>query len=89
MNNNDAAAPAALTFEEPPATDSPTLPTREEIRAALDARPGEWAVVSRHDRAARAAGHVERIMSGREYGAGYVALARRVGNEHRVYAQKR
>ena len=77
-----------LTWEEPPGADDPATPTREDIAGALCKRAGRWAVVGRHDRAARAASHVERINSGREYGAGFDAVHRRVGPEHRVYARK-
>jgi hypothetical protein len=80
---------STLTWEHPPFKDDPTVPTREQIGAALAERPGQYAIVARHDRAARAQAHVERIRSGREYGEGFQALPRRVGNEHRVYAAKR
>ena len=82
-----------LTFEQPPRTDVPTVPTREEIADALRERRSShpaaqsWAIVLRCDRAARAAAAVERITSGKEYGAGFEAVARRVGPEHRVYAR--
>lgn len=76
-----------LTFENPPRNDVPHVPTREEIAKELRANPRKWAIVLRCDRAARAASAVERITSGREYGAGYEAVARRVGPEHRVYAR--
>lgn len=76
-----------LTWEDPPSGDSPAVPTRQEIAGELAVRFGRWAVVARHDRAARAAAHVERILDGREYGQGFEAVARRVGNEHRVYAR--
>lgn len=75
-----------LTWDKPPLTDDPTVPTRIEIGAALVERRGEWAIVARHDRAARAATMVARILDGTEYGPGFRAVARRVGNEHRVYA---
>jgi hypothetical protein len=75
-----------LTWEDPSAQDQPEVPTRPQIGALLAANPGQSAIVARHDRAARAVSHVERIVSGREYGDGYAAVARRVGNEHRVYA---
>lgn len=78
----------ALTFETPPTKDDPSTPTRDDVAAALTARTGEWAVVGRVDRAARAEAMAERITSGREYGPGFTALVRRVGNEHRVYARK-
>lgn len=78
-----------LTFESPAKHDDPAVMSREEIAAILVANPKQWAVVARHDRAARAATHVERILSGREYGEGFDSVGRRVGNEHRVYARKR
>ena len=78
-----------LSWENPPTIDDPTLPTREEIAEMLTQRRGTWAVVARHDRAARCAAHVVRIADGREYGDGFTAVARCVGNEHRVYAIKR
>lgn len=77
-----------MTWEEPPAYDNPSVPTREEFAKALSARPGRWAVVARQDRLVRAEGHAERINSGREYGAGFEGLVRKVGSEHRVYARK-
>lgn len=77
-----------VSWEKPPAFDEPHVQTREEIAAELAGSPGEWAIVARHDRVARAQGQVERIESGREYGQGFAAVHRRVGNEHRVYAQK-
>lgn len=76
-----------ITFDSPPEHDDPSTITRDEITAALSKRPGKWAIVARHDRAARATSHVERIQSGREYGAGFESVARIVGNEHRVYAR--
>lgn len=77
-----------LTFENPPAEDDPSVPSREQVAAALTRRAGKWAVVARQDRLVRAEGHVERINAGREYGAGFEALVRKVGSEHRVYARK-
>lgn len=77
-----------LSFENPPATDDSYTLTRDDIAKLLLEQPGSWAIVARHDRAARAAAMVERIENGREYGEGFAALARRVGNEHRVYAQR-
>lgn len=76
------------SWGNPPTVDDPRVPTRDEIAAALTRRRCEWAIVARHDRAARAAAHVGRITAGREYGGGYEAVARRIGNEHRVYARK-
>jgi hypothetical protein len=78
---------ARLTWQNPPDLDDPSVPTRTEIAAALASKPSRWAIVARHDRAVRAAGHVDRINSGREYGAGFEATARIIGNEHRVYAR--
>jgi hypothetical protein len=78
----------SLSFEDPPGMDDASVPTREEIGAALTVKRGHWAIVARHDRAARAESHAERINAGREYGAGFDALVRRVGNEHRVYARR-
>lgn len=77
-----------VTWEEPPGTDLPEVPSREQIAAALTRRSGRWAIVARHDRVARAQSQVERIESGREYGAGFEAMHRRVANEHRVYARR-
>lgn len=77
-----------LIFEAPPITDDPTVLTKAQIAQQLTERRGESAIVARHDRAQRAAKHVERIRSGAEYGEGFAALAYRVGNEHRVYACK-
>lgn len=78
----------SLSFEEPPFADDASVPSRDEIGAALTVKRGRFAIVARHDRAARAAAHVDRINDGREYGAGFDALVRRVGNEHRVYARR-
>ena len=77
-----------LVFEPLPLTHSPA-PTHEEIRAALIARPGEWAVVHRADRLERAQQHAERINSGAVYGPGFRAEARSLGSraDARVYAQ--
>jgi hypothetical protein len=77
-----------LTFANPPSFDDPSVPTRDEIAAALTANAGQFAIVARHDRSARAATHAERIESGKEYGSGFEAVARQVGPEHRVYARK-
>lgn len=76
-----------LAFENPPRDDVPTVPTREEIGQELRDNRRKWAIVLRCDRAARAASAVDRITSGKEYGAGFEAVARRVGPEHRVYAR--
>lgn len=77
-----------VSWEKPPARHDVTVPTREGIGKELDANPGQWALVARHDRAVRAEGQVARIESGREFGAGFQAVYRQVGNEHRVYARK-
>lgn len=76
-----------ITFENPPAEDDPFTPSRDDVAKELIANRRRWAVVARHDRAARAATHVDRIADGREYGEPFEAVARRVGNEHRVYAR--
>lgn len=80
-------ASVRLPWEEPPANDSPDVPTANDIASSLARRPGKWAIVAFCDRAARATAMADRINSGREYGAGYDAVARRVGNQHRVYAR--
>ena len=77
-----------VSWEKPPRADMPHVQTREQIGAELAANPREWAVVARHDRAARAETHAARIESGREYGQGFEARYVQVGNEHRVYARK-
>jgi hypothetical protein len=77
-----------LTWETPPDHDDPAIPSRADVAAALSRRPGRWAVVARQDRLVRAEGHADRINSGREYGAGFEGLVRKVGSEHRVYARK-
>lgn len=76
-----------LTFEEPPANTDRTL-TREDIAAELTARRGQWAVVARPDRMARAEALAERINGGKEYGQGFAATIRKIGGEIRVYAQR-
>jgi hypothetical protein len=76
-----------LTFEDPPAEDDPTQPSKMEIAAELDSHPGKWAIVARCDREMRATAQMIRIATGKEYGSGFEAVARRVGNEHRVYAR--
>lgn len=78
---------ARLTWEEPPAADEPDAPARADVAKALARRPGRWAIVAYCDRVARAATVVERITDGREYGPGFQAVHRRVGNQHRVYAR--
>lgn len=77
-----------VSWEKPPRTHVTHVQTREEIGAELSGNVGQWAVVARHDRAARAETHVGRILSGREYGQGFEARYVQVGNEHRVYARK-
>lgn len=77
-----------ITWETPPEGDDPSIPSREEIGAALSRRAGRWAVVARQDRLVRAEGHAERINAGKEYGAGFEGVVRKVGSEHRVYARK-
>lgn len=76
-----------LTWDTPPDDDDPSSPAREDVAASLRRRPEKWAIVAWCDRAARAASIVERIGDGREYGDGFEATARRVGNQHRVYAR--
>lgn len=78
-----------IVFEAPPTPDAPA-PTREDIRAALVARPGEWAIVFRADRLARCEDHAARIVSGDTYGPGFEAVARSSGSraDARVYARK-
>lgn len=78
---------SAVTWEVPPDGDLPGVPSRGDIARALKRRPGVWAIVARHDRVLRAESQVSRIGDGREYGEGFEALHRRVGNEHRVYAR--
>lgn len=78
--------PAPLTFEAPPDPTDAT-PTRDEIAAALAARPGAWAVVARPDRAARADAMASRVNGGREYGPGHEARVVKIGPEFRVYAR--
>jgi hypothetical protein len=76
-----------LTFEDPP-ENAPVM-SREEIAAVLAARPGEWAVVSRPDRVARAELTAGRINAGREYGPGFESTVRAAGDraDVRVYAR--
>lgn len=76
-----------LTWEQPPEDHDPTVMSKNEIAAELAVRPGEWAVVARHDRAARAEAHAARIREGKEYGAGFEARYVQVSSEHRVYAR--
>lgn len=77
-----------LTFEDPPPNTDHTL-TREEIGRELASRPGEWAVVARPDRIARAEALIDRIVAGTEYGSGFEATIRKLGGEIRVYARCR
>ncbi len=81
-------APTRIEWAEVPAHDDDSTPTREAIAAGLAKRPGKWAIVGRHDRAARAETHSDRIESGREYGNGFESIVRRVGNQHLVYARR-
>ncbi len=81
-------SPTRIEWSDLPDSDDPSVPGRELIGAALAKRPGRYAIVGRHDRITRAETHAARIESGREYGSGYSATVRRVGNEHRVYARK-
>lgn len=76
-----------LTWEDPKPSTEHVL-TREDIVRELSARPGQWAVVARPDRMARAESLAERINGGREYGAGFGAVVRKYGAEIRVYAQR-
>lgn len=64
-------------------------PTKDDIRAALQTRPGEWAVVYRADRLARCEDHAARIIDGTVFGPGYEAEARSIGTraDARVYAR--
>ena len=76
-----------LTFENPPV--GLRILSREETAEELRARPGEWAVVSRPDRVARAETTAERINAGREYGEGFEARVVAAGDraDVRVYAR--
>lgn len=77
-----------LTFENPPKNED-LITTRESIAEELRARKGEWAVVSRPDRVARAELTAARINDGREYGDGFEATVRAAGDRSdvRVYAR--
>jgi hypothetical protein len=77
-----------LTFENPPKNESLVM-TREQVAEELRERKGEWAVVSRPDRVARADGTAERINDGREFGDGFEAAVRAAGDRSdvRVYAR--
>jgi hypothetical protein len=77
-----------LTFEKPP-KNSDLVMSREQIAAELRSRPGEWAVVNRPDRVARAESAAERISDGREFGDGFEACVRAAGDRSdvRVYAR--
>jgi hypothetical protein len=74
-----------LTFEVPPATDIPA-PSTSDIRTALTARPGDWAVVYRADRLARAQAFADAVNAGSKFGPDMRAVVRKVGPECRVYA---
>ncbi|MDB5253900.1 MAG: hypothetical protein JWP27_3069 [Flaviaesturariibacter sp.] len=76
---------AGITWETPPAQ-TPALskgPNPAQVFAALDAHPGQWAVVARPDRASRAETVVTRFAD-----LGYEARVVKVGPEHRVYARR-
>lgn len=77
-----------LTFEDPPKNED-LITTRESIAEELRERPGDWAVVSRPDRVARAELTAARINDGREYGDGFEATVRAAGDRSdvRVYAR--
>ncbi len=79
---------AMLTFEEPP-NNADLVMTREQVAAELRSRPGQWAVVSRPDRVARAETTAERIGDGRGFGPGFEATVRAAGDRSdvRVYAR--
>lgn len=83
-----AATIGTLVFEKLPAIDVPA-PTHEQIRSALVARPGSWAVVARADRLDRAQSIADRINAGSTYGRGFEAAARSLGSraDARVYAR--
>lgn len=82
-------ASTRLTWEDPPPYDDPQSPTANvaAVALAMMRRPGKWAIVAYCDRASRSAVIAERINTGREYGSDYEAIARQVGNQHRVYAR--
>ena len=75
-----------LTWEPVPPESDPTVLSKAQIATELAQHPGRSAIVARHDRASRAAGHAERINDGREFGQGFRAEAKQIGSEHRVYA---
>lgn len=79
-----------LTFEDPPSNRSLVM-SREDIARELQSRPGQWAVVNRPDRVARAESTAERINAGREFGDGFEATVRAAGDRSdvRVYARFR
>lgn len=77
-----------LEKANPPAHHSTYVPTREEIKKVLEANEGEFFIVGRHDRFARALTMEERINAGTEYGVGHEGKYVQVGREHRVYARK-
>lgn len=76
-----------IEWAEPPADDDASIATKRETAEALAKRPGKFAIVGRHDRATRAMAHAQRINLNREYGTGYAAVVRRIGNQHLVYAR--
>lgn len=69
-----------------PADHDPAKPSTDDVAAALVANPGQYAIVARHDRAARAQSMADSINGGRYFGSGFTAEYRQVGSEHRVYA---
>lgn len=77
---------ARLTWEPLPPESDPSVLSKDQIAAELTQHPGRSAIIARHDRAARAASHAERINDGREFGPGFQAKAMQIGSEHRVYA---
>jgi hypothetical protein len=76
---------SALTFQSLPATDEPS-PTVAEIRSALTAHPGQWAVVLRADRLARAETYRDAVDNGVKFGPGFRAAIRKEGPVFRVFA---
>jgi hypothetical protein len=83
-----AATIGTLVFEPLPAPDAPA-PTTADVRAALIARPDEWAVVHRADRLDRAQTFADRVNSGAVFGPGFEAVARSLGSraDARTYAR--
>jgi hypothetical protein len=74
----------ALTFGPLPATDQPA-PTTADIRSELTAHPGQWAVVYRADRMARAETFRDAVNDGRKFGPNMRAQVRKLGAECRVF----